>query len=422
LEFERTRLDNGVRIVTSRMEHVRSASLIIYFGAGSRHERDEHAGVSHFLEHMVFKGTTKRPDPVQITREIEEVGGMLNAATSREMTNYWVKAPSEHLARSFDVLADILVDSTFRSEELEKERWVIFEEIHGIHDTPDDYIHDVIDELIWAGQPIGRPIIGTTDTVGSLTRDDVIDYMRQHYRPDRLVIAAAGDVDHDQVVRLAETSFGHVLPNGERPPLIHSQLNQDEPRVRVLERPTEEAHLCVGLPALPYTDERRRVQDMLDAILSSGMSARLFQEIRERRGLAYAIFGYFRGYVDVGQSVVYAGTDPDKIDETVSAIIGELDKLRDEPVPEIELERTKALRRGRIAMGFEDSRSVAAWIGGQELLYDEILTPEQVVEEIESVSSEQIQALAAEIFVPERLSLAVIGPFDDEARFRRLLD
>jgi predicted Zn-dependent peptidase len=422
LHFERTRLDNGARIVTSRMDHVRSASLIIYLGAGSRHEPDEHAGVSHFLEHMVFKGTSRRPDPVQITREVEEVGGMLNAATSREQTNYWVKVPSEHLPRAFDVLADILIDSTFRPDELEKERWVIFEEIHGIHDTPDDYIHDVIDELIWDSQPIGRPIIGSEETVGALTRDDVISYMRRHYRPDRLVIAAAGDIQHDEVVALAEQTFGRLPAARENAAFLASEVRQLHPRVRVLERPTEEAHLCLGLPALGYTDERRRVQDMLDSILSSGMSSRLFQEIRERRGLAYAIFGYFRGYVDVGQGVVYAGTDPDKIDETVAAITGELERLHREPVPEDELRRTKDLRKGRIAMGFEDSRSVAAWIGSQELLYEEILTPDEVVAEIESVTSEQIQELATEIILPERMNLAVIGPFPHEERFRRLLE
>lgn len=421
MDIQRTRLENGVRVVTSRMDHVRSASLSFLYGAGARHEPDEHAGVSHFLEHMIFKGTNKRPDPVTITREIEEVGGVLNAGTSREHTNYWVKVPSAHIAKAFDVLSDVLIDSTFNPEELEKERWVIFEEIHGIHDTPDDYIHDVIDELVWDGQPVGRPIIGTQETVGAITREDVISYLNGNYQPNRLVIAAAGDVDHDHIVSLAEQTFGH-LPAREPGSMTMCRVLQDTPRVQVLERSTQEAHICLGLPALPRTDERRQVQETLDAVLSSGMSSRLFQEIRERRGLAYAVFSYFRGYVDVGQGVVYAGTDPDKVDETVSAIIAELRRLRDEPIPADELGRTKELRKGRISMGLEDSRSVAGWIGSQELLFDEILTPEQVMQEIDEVSSAQVRDLAREIIRPERLNLAVIGPFPDDSRFRALME
>jgi predicted Zn-dependent peptidase len=421
LNIERTTLPNGVRIVSSRMDNVRSASLIITFAAGARHEDDEHAGVSHFLEHMVFKGTESRHDPIAITREIEEVGGVINAGTSRENTNYWVKVPGIHLEKSFEVLADMLLNSTFRQEELEKERWVIFEEIHGIHDTPDDYIHDVIDELVWDGNSVGRPIIGSEDTIGKMAREDVIEYMQKNYHPNRLVISAAGQIEHDHVVELANRTFGQ-MPDGRPPQIEPCSIIQTSPRLKVLERQTEEAHICLGLPAISYRDERRQVQDTIDAILSSGMSSRLFEEIRERRGLAYAVFSYFRGYQDVGQGVVYAGTDPEKVDETVTAIIRELWKLREDPVPEEELKRNKELRKGRISMGLEDSRAVAGWIGSQELLFDEILTPEEVMAEIDAVTSEQVQELAHELLKPERLNLAVIGPFSESDRFRRLLE
>jgi predicted Zn-dependent peptidase len=421
LNIERTQLANGVRIVTSRMDHVRSASLIITFAAGARHEIDDHAGVSHFLEHMVFKGTESRPDPITITRDIEEVGGILNAGTSRENTNYWVKVPSKHLEKSFEVLADMLLNSTFRQEEMDKERWVIFEEIHGIHDTPDDYIHDMIDDLVWDGNAIGRPIIGTEATIEKMSRDDVIGYMRGNYLPGRLVISAAGEVDHEHVVRLAERTFGQ-MPAGPAATLEPFLVTQNAPRLQVMNRTTEEAHICIGMPAISYRDDRRQVQDTIDAILSSGMSSRLFEEIRERRGLAYAVFSYFRGYQDVGQGVVYAGTDPEKVNETVNAVIRELWKLREEPVPADELNRTKELRKGRISMGLEDSRAVAGWIGSQELLFEEILTPDEVMDEIDNVTSEQVLELATEILRPERLSLAVIGPFPDEDRFRALLE
>ncbi|MEX2426312.1 MAG: pitrilysin family protein [Thermomicrobiaceae bacterium] len=421
MNIERTQLANGVRIVTSRMDHVRSASLIITFAAGARHEVDEHAGVSHFLEHMVFKGTSKRPDPITITRDIEEVGGILNAGTSRENTNYWVKVPSVHLESSFDVLADMLLNSTFRQEEMDKERWVIFEEIHGIYDTPDDYIHDMIDDLVWDGNEVGRPIIGTEATIEAMSRENVINYMQGNYLPNRLVISAAGHVDHEHVVRLAERTFGQ-MPAGPPPSFKPCTVTQNAAKLQVLNRTTEEAHICLGLPAISYKDERRQVQDTIDAVLSSGMSSRLFEEIRERRGLAYAVFSYFRGYQDVGQGVVYAGTDPDKVNETINAVIDELWKLRDQPIPAEELNRTKELRKGRISMGLEDSRAVAGWIGSQELLFEEILTPDQVMEEIDQVTSEQVQELANELVQPERLSLAVIGPFPEEDRFRSLLD
>jgi predicted Zn-dependent peptidase len=421
LNIERTQLANGVRVVTSRMDHVRSASLIITFAVGARHESDKIAGVSHFLEHMVFKGTHRRPDPITITREIEEVGGILNAGTSREHTNYWVKVPSTHLERAFDVLADMLLESTFRQEELEKERWVIFEEIHGIHDTPDDFVHDMIDELVWDGNAVGRPIIGSENTIGEMSRDDIVTYMQNNYLPGRLVISAAGEVDHDHVVRLAERTFGQ-MPARKPPAVEPCVIQQNRPKLQILNRATEEAHFCIGLPAISYKDERRQVQDTIDAVLSSGMSSRLFEEIRERRGLAYAVFSYFRGYQDVGQGVVYAGTDPEKVDQTVTAVIRELWKLREDPVPEDELNRTKELRKGRISMGLEDSRAVAGWIGSQELLFEEILTPDQVMEEIEQVTSQQVQDLSAELLKPERLSLAVIGPFPDEDRFRKLLE
>lgn len=418
--YEKTTLANGVRVVTSRMDHVRSATLIWYYGAGSRYESNELAGISHFLEHMLFKGTERRPDPVQITQEIEGVGGVLNAATGRESTNYWVKVPSAHLVKAFDVIADMLRHSVFDAEELEKERRVIFEEIRGINDTPDDLVHDVIDEVVWDGQAVGRPIIGSEQTVRAVTRQDLFDYLQAQYRPDRLVISAAGDIQHDQIVELTERHFGDLKagPSEISEPAV---VRQSEPRLRLVTRPTEQAHVCLSVPALPYTDERRYAQEMLDAVLSSGMSSRLFKEIRERLGLVYEVFGYFREYEDVGQCVVYAGTDLERVDQTIEAVLFELAKLRDTAVPADELRHTKDLRKGRIEMGLEDSRSVAGWIGGQELTFGEILTPEQVMERIDAVDSGQLHEVAQLLFRGDRLNLALVGPYDDEARFRKLL-
>ena len=418
--YRKTTLDNGVRVVTSRMSHVHSASLIFLYGVGARYEEDHQAGVSHFIEHMLFKGTEKRPDPAIISGQIEGVGGIINASTGREGTNYWVKVPADHLESSFDVLADIVRNSLFVEEEMEKERFVIMEEIHGVNDTPDDLVHDLIDEVVWDGQPVGRSILGSVETVGSLTGADMRAFMDQHYRPERLVIAASGKVDHAQVVEMAERAFGDLMPGmGDTCGL--TRITQAEPKVRLIERPTEQAHLCIGHPALPYTDERRYIQGTIDTILSSGMSSRLFQEIRERRGLVYSVYGYFRQYADVGQGVVYAGTDLQRVDETIQAVLGELSKLKEHGVPEDELQMTKEMSKGRISMGLEDSRSVASWIGGQELTFGEIKTPEEVMVEIDKVKAADVIELAREIYRADLLSLALIGPYSDEDHFRSLL-
>ncbi|GBD20207.1 putative zinc protease [bacterium HR28] len=412
MEYEKTQLANGIRIVTTRMPHVRSATVIIYVRVGSRYESDCLAGISHFLEHMLFKGTERRPDPVLISEAIEGVGGIMNASTGRESTDYWVKVPSAHLGLAFDVLADMLRHPLFDPVELEKERHVIVEEIHGIRDTPDDYVHDLVDQALWNGHPLGRPIIGTEETVEAITRDELIAYLREHYRADRLVIAAAGDLLHEQVVELVEQYFGDLEPGPPGDP-HPARLDDACPSVQLLGRPTEQAHLCLAWPALPYTDERRFVQGMLDAVLSSGMSSRLFKEIRERQGLAYEVYGYLREYADVGQGVVYTGTDVERAERALRAVRNELEKLVREPVPTEELERMKELRVGRIVMGLEDSRAVASWIGGQELVFGEVLTPEEVIARIRAVTSEEIQALAQELFHPDRFALAVIGPFED---------
>ncbi|HLT18843.1 MAG TPA: pitrilysin family protein [Thermomicrobiales bacterium] len=418
--YRKTTLDNGLRIVSSRMNHVHSASISFLFGSGSRHETDEQAGIAHFIEHMLFKGTERRPDPVMITMEIEEVGGMINAATGRESTNYWAKVPAAHLERAFDVLADIVRNSTFPEDEIEKERFVVIEEIRGVNDTPDDLVHDLVDELVWCGQAVGRSILGSELTIGNVSRDDMLAFLRQRYTPDQLVIAAAGRVDHDRLVELAERAFGDMAPGheGDGPP---AKVCNNGPRVQIVDRMTEQAHLCIGHPAIPYTDPRRYAQAMIDSVLSSGMSSRLFQEIRERRGLVYAVYGYFRQYNDVGQGVIYAGTDLERVDETISAIVNELRKLRDDIVSADELHRNKELCKGRIVMGLEDSRAVASWIGGQELTFGEIKTPREVMDLIDQVRAEDMLDLARELYCTEHLNLVLIGPYQNEDRFKPLL-
>jgi len=403
------------------MTGVRSASLIFYYGIGSRYERPAIAGVSHFLEHMLFKGTERRPDPMQISQEIEGVGGVLNAGTGRESTNYWCKVPSTHFALAYDVLADILRNSVIDATELNKERSVIFEEIRSVQDSPEELVHDVIDEVIWGAQGVGRPIAGSEESVGAITQEAMVDFWRRNYTPERLVVAAAGDVRHEEAVELTERAFGDLA--AQSPDAFDlATTTQSAAQVRLVTRETEQAHLCLAMPALPYSTERRYVQGTIEAILSSGMSSRLFQEIREKRGLVYSVYGYFRPYEDVGQGVVYAGTDLERVEETVGAIVEELRKLRDVPIPVEEFERTKELRKGRLLMGLEDSRSVASWIGSQEATYGEIRSPEEVMERIEAVTIPEVQELSRELFRGDLLNLAIVGPYDDPAPFSALLN
>ncbi|HEU0165655.1 MAG TPA: pitrilysin family protein [Thermomicrobiales bacterium] len=419
--YLKSTLANGVRVVTGPMTGVRSASLIFYYNIGSRFEPAPIAGVSHFLEHMLFKGTERRPDPMTISEEIEGVGGIVNAGTGRESTSYWCKVPSTHVELAFDVMADMLRNSLFLEEELTKERKVIVEEIRSTQDVPEDLVHDVIDEVVWGTDPIGREIAGSEETVHNITREVMVDFFHRNYTPDRLVIAAGGDVRHEDIVALTEKYFGDLAAVGEKDMYERVAVTQDARRIKVLNRETEQAHLCVSFPAVSYYDDRRYAQSTIEAILSSGMSSRLFQEIREKRGLVYSVYGYFRGYEDIGQGVIYAGTDLERVDETIEAIVGELRKLRDVPVSAEELEHTKTLRKGRLLMGLEDSRSVASWIGSQEATYGEIKTPEEVMEKIYAVTIEDVQSLATEIIRDELLSLALIGPYDDATHFDPLL-
>lgn len=419
--YEKTTLANGVRIVTSRMEGVRSASLIMAYNVGSRIEPAPIAGVAHYLEHMLFKGTERRPDPLTISQEIESVGGIVNAGTGHENTSYWAKVPGTHLPLAFDVLADMLRNSTFDPDEMEKERKVIFEEIRAIQDIPEDIVHDLIDQLVWGDDPIGKDVAGTEETVANIDRETMLEFFHRNYGADRLIIAAGGDIHHDDVVKMTEQFFGD-LPVTINPHVNSPITNtQTEKRIRIETRDTEQAHIAIGFPAVSYFDERRFAQSTIESILSSGMSSRLFQELREKRGLVYSTYGYFRSHEDVGQGVIYAGTDTERVKETIQAIMGELKKLRDVPVPEDELERSKTLRKGRLLMGLEDSRSVAGWVGSQESTYGHIETPEELMEHMDAVTVDDVQSLANDLLKDELLNLVLIGPYTREKDYLPLL-
>ena len=416
--FERTVLANGLRVVSSTMPHTRSVSVGLYVAAGSRYEDDAIAGASHFLEHMLFKGTTRRPTAQEISEEIEGVGGMMNAATDKELTVYWAKVGHQHFARCLDVLADALLNSTFDPEEIEKERQVIIEELAMTEDSPADLAALLIDEVLWPDQPLGRDVGGSQKSVAALTRDQILSYVEQHYGPRTTVLAVAGNVTHDEVVRLADKLLGDwgKTPSGT----WYRAVDRPSPRAALKSKRTEQAQVCLAVHAMSSSHPDRYALDVLNTILGEGMSSRLFVEIREKLALAYDVHSYVSHFLDAGSLVVSAGVDPKRVEPTIVAILRELARLR-EGVPERELTKAKELIKGRLQLRMEDTRAVASWLGTQELLRDEILTVDDVLDVIERVNADDLGRIADELLQPQRMSVAVVGPYRSEARFAKLL-
>ncbi|MBV9171826.1 MAG: insulinase family protein [Chloroflexi bacterium] len=417
--FDKTVLPNGLRIVSNSLPHTRSVSISIFIGAGSRYETDELAGVSHFLEHMLFKGTQRRPTAREISEEIEGIGGVMNAGTDKELTVYWAKVGDHRFTATLDILADSLLNSLLDPKELEKEREVILEELAMTEDSPADIVNILIDEVVWPHQPLGRDTGGTPESVRAIKRNDVLRYMEQLYVPQNTVVAVAGNVSHQEVVDRAEEFLGDWQP---RPfgTWFPAQIPNDTPRLRLRSKKTEQAHFCLATPGLSAAHPDRYVLDVLNAVLGEGMSSRLFLEIREKRSLCYDVHSYVNHYLDTGSTVVNAGVDPTKLDEALRATIDELLKMV-ERVPDRELTKAKEFIKGRLQLRMEDTRAVASWMGGQELLRREILSVDDVLEIVDSVSPENLERVAQDLWRPEAFRLAVVGPFRSESRFQKLL-
>jgi predicted Zn-dependent peptidase len=417
--YDKSVLPNGLRIVSSTLPHTRSVSINIFIGAGSRYESDEIAGVSHFLEHMLFKGTERRPSAREISEEIEGIGGVMNAGTDKELTVYWAKVGDHRFAHTLDILADSLLHSLLDADELEKERRVILEELAMTEDSPADMVNILIDEVVWPHQPLGRDTGGTPESVRAITRADVLRYMDQLYVPQNTVVAVAGNVTHEEVVN----RVGQYLGDWQSRPFgtwYPADIPADTPRLRLRSKKTEQAHFCLATPGLSAAHPDRYVLDVLNAVLGEGMSSRLFLEIREKRCLCYDVHSYVNHYLDTGSTVVNAGVDPGKLDEALRATMRELLKMID-GVPDKELVKAKEFIKGRLQLRMEDTRSVASWLGGQELLRREILTVDQVLEVVDSVSADSLQRVARELWRPESFRLAVVGPFRSESRFQKVL-
>jgi predicted Zn-dependent peptidase len=419
LPYVRRVLPNGLRVLVAPMPHTRSATVALFFGMGSRYEAPQEQGISHLVEHMLFKGTERYPTAQLISETIEGVGGILNAATDKEMTVYYAKVASRHADLAFDLLADMVRRPLLEPDELQKEKKVVLEELGLAQDAPGEWVHQLLSELLWPDQPLGWEIAGTPETVHAQTPDSVRNYVRRGYGARNAVLMVAGDADPENVFARAADQLAE---EGTAPPAFLPAVDPaGGARVRSQARETEQAYLCVGGKGLSRKDPDRYALRLANAILGDGMSSRLFLEVREKRGLAYDVHSYVNAFYDTGAVVVSAGVDPDQLEPALGAVLAEVDKLRQGPVPETELRKVKEYLKGRTVLSLEDSASVAQWYATQELLTPELLTPDEVLDRIEAVTVEDVLRVTRRVFDDAWLNLAVIAPEPDDDRLRSLL-
>jgi len=417
--YEHSVLPSGLRVLTTTLPHTNAVSIMLLFGAGSRYEPGEVAGASHLLEHLVFKGTESRPTPREIADVVESVGGSLNAYTDREVTGYWCRLALPHYRQGLEVLVDMVRNSLFRQEDIDKEKRVIYEEIRASHDSPGSRAANLEDELLWPDQPMGRDIAGSVESVGEISRDALREYLGQQYVASNAVLAVAGGASHEEVVEQAEALLDGFR-EGEPRPLIPFEDNLTGPKLRVEYRKTEQAHVSIGLHGVSMFDEDRYALGLLSVVLGGTMGSRLFEEVREKRGLAYAISSYTRQYLDCGALSIGSGADPKRSAEALQVIMAELAKIR-EGVAAEELARAKEVSKGRLMLRMEESRAVASSIGIQELLRGEVHTVDEMVRKVDAVTMDDIVRVARRVLRPEKLAVAIVGPFRGRSRFARHL-
>jgi predicted Zn-dependent peptidase len=406
-------LDSGQRVITERLTHVRSVALGYWIGAGSRDERDDRAGVSHFLEHLLFKGTD-RYTAQEIAEIFDGLGGELNASTSREHTVVYARVADHHLDTATEVMSDMVFAPTFA--ELDSEREVVVEEIAMYEDQPQELVHDLLAEAVFGDHPLGRPVIGTADVISTVSRRAISAYHRSMYVPSNVVVAAAGNLDHNELVRLLERAEKKVRESPARgrrvrPPLVKAP----PPSVRFARKDTEQYHVCVAAPGIARSDRRRFAASLLDAVLGGSASSRLFQEIREKRGLAYAVYSFASQYTDTGQIGLYVGTREENLDDCLKIAAEQLEDVAAGNLKPNELERAKENLKGRILLSMESTSNRMSRLGKSLITDTEILSLDRIMAEIDAVEPEGLAELAELLLAPERLSAAGIGP--DEERF-----
>ena len=416
----RTVLPGGLRVVTEAVPFVRSVTFGVWVGVGSRDESVRQAGCSHYLEHLLFKGTGRR-SALEISSSIDALGGEMNAFTAKEYTCFYARVLDADLPVAVDVVSDMITSAVVRASDVDNERGVILEEIAMSDDDPSDLVHDSFAQAIFGDTPLGRPILGTSGSIEALSRTTINGYYRRHYRPENMVVSAAGNLDHAEVVRLVRRAFGAAGALADRStvptaPRIGGRPRLARPGVHVERRSTEQANFVLGVPGVSRVDDRRFALGVLNAVLGGGMSSRLFQEVREKRGLAYSVYSYNAQYADSGLFGIYAGCQPDKVDQVLALCRGELEKVVEGGITPDELTRGRGQLRGSLVLGLEDTGSRMSRIGKSELVYGELLGVDTILTRIDAVTLPDVRAVAAQVLAAPP-TLAMIGPFDDDRDF-----
>ena len=401
-------LPNGIRVLVAEMPETRSASLAVFVGAGSRMETRADAGTGHFLEHIVFKGTQRWQTAAEISQLIESKGGMVNAATDKEVTVFWSRVPARHWSIALEVIADLIRAPLLRPGDVDVEKRVVIEELRMYRDQPQDRVHTMVDELLYPRHPLGWEVAGREPVIEGLDAERLRSFMRRGYVPSRIVVAVAGKVDAAEVTDAVASLFSDVAAAPE--PKLAPAPAAGKTRMKLLGRRTEQAHVCIGWRGVAQEHPDKYALDMLNAILGEGMSSRLFLELREKRALAYDVHSYSSNYVDAGHLVIYAGVTPQRIREVIDAALAEVARLRDQPVPADELERVKDFNKGRLELRLEDSRGVSNWLAGQELFLGRVRTVEEVCAIIDGITAEDVQRVARAYLRPEAAYIAAVGP------------
>lgn len=409
LNYEITTLDNGIRVITETVNHVQFMSMGFWVGVGSRYESEKQWGITHFIEHMLFKGTEKRTAD-QISGAVDAVGGQLNAFTSKENTCYYIKTLTEDFPLAVDVLSDMFLNSRFDNEEIAKEREVIIEEIKMYEDTPDDQVHDLMSANLWPDHPLGRAILGTEESIAAFDHDMLKDYMKQYYTGSNIVVSVVGNISHKQVVDAIQEVLGGI-PKGE--PNQYAIADRAKAGVNCYYKEIAQSQICVAMPGVAKEDDRLFPLSILNTYLGGGMSSRLVKKIREEEGLAYSVYSYNGSYTDTGAFVISVGTRPENCQRVIDIILEELEDVRQNGITQDELDKSFSQLKGSLYMGLETVNSRMNKLGRSLLIYDRVITPEENVDDLSKVTVEDVKALAGDMFRKENLQITVLGPVED---------
>jgi predicted Zn-dependent peptidase len=420
MQYEKHTLKNGVRVILAPEDSSSTATVLILVGTGSRYETRENNGISHFLEHMFFKGTEKRPSAIDISHELDEIGGIHNAFTGKEHTGYWVKTSAKNVSIALDIISDVFLNATFKTKEINRERGAVIQEIGRFEDMPERRVGEYFETLLYGDTPLGWDIAGSRENVLNIKRMNFLAYLNRQYRSENIVVCIAGGFNKNKIFSYIQKNFSDI-PSGFKRSFESVNENQKEPRIFIKKKITDQTHLVVGVRSFDMFSEKRYALTLLATVLGGGASSRMHAEIREKRGLAYWTHTFSDYYLDVGYLATYCGTGNDTFEKSLSLIIKEYRKIARNNVDTKELKKAKEYVKGRLAMGLESSDEIAMFLGDQEVLRGEIVSPDVIAKKIDRVSAKEIREVAKEIFCSNRLNLAAIGPNIDEEKTKALL-